>query len=78
MFKRPVIGTFRIVREATCGKLPAAQMIAQTVATDPFARTRLITAVTKAEMLFLFTFHGKPPYFLFLKIVKNRFEIKRL
>jgi hypothetical protein len=45
MFERPVIGPLRIVGKAASGKLAAFQVIAQTFATYPLARTGIISTV---------------------------------
>jgi hypothetical protein len=45
MFKRAVIGALSVIGETAGGQLPAGQMIAQTIAAIPFARTGFIAAI---------------------------------
>jgi len=57
MLERPVIGTFGICRETAGGKLPAVQVIAQTIAARGFFGARFIAAVAVLLVLRLLTFH---------------------
>jgi hypothetical protein len=56
MLKGSVPGFFGIIGKTTTGQLPALQVIAQTLAADSFARTRIICAITPIEVLFLIAF----------------------
>jgi hypothetical protein len=66
MLKRPIIGSFGIVGEKTCRQLPAIEMITEAITTIPFAGTRLITAITRFQILLMLAFHKDLPIVDFL------------
>jgi hypothetical protein len=57
VFKGSIIGPFSIIWKAAGRKFTAAQVIAQALATNAFARARFIRAVATSEMLFFAAFH---------------------
>lgn len=57
IFKRPVISSFCIIREATCRKLPVLQMIADTLTTYSFSGAGFITAIAMGKVLAFVAFH---------------------
>jgi hypothetical protein len=57
MFKGTVIGPFCILGKTTGGKLPALQMIANTVTADSLTGARVVTTATSVHIPFLFAFH---------------------
>ena len=57
MLKRPVVGPLRIIGKATAGELAALQMVAEALAADPFAGTRVVAAVTGCHIASLVAFH---------------------
>jgi hypothetical protein len=63
MFKRAIVGFFRVLRKAATGELSHFQMIGNTLATDPFSGAGLIGTVTFFKVLLPITFHGSilPP-----------------
>ena len=61
MFKRAIVGFFRVLRKAATGELSHFQMIGNTLATDPFSGTGLIGTVTFFKVLLPITFHVSLP-----------------
>lgn len=61
-FKGPVKAGLDIIGKTACWQLPHSEMVCDTLAAHALPRTRLIGAVTFLEILFLFTFHGRPPH----------------
>ena len=57
MFKRSVIGFFRIIGKTACGQLSHLQMVADAVAADPLAGASGVRTVARLEILFFFAFH---------------------
>jgi hypothetical protein len=57
IFKRPVVGFFRVLRKAAGGQLPLLQVIRQAVTTGPLSAAGLIGAIAIIEIFFFFTFH---------------------
>ena len=58
MFKRAIVGSFRVLGKAAPGELSHFQMIRNTLATDPFSGAGLIGAVAFFKVLLPITFHG--------------------
>lgn len=65
MLERSVEGLLRGVGKKTAGQLPRAKMIAQTLATDPFSRTRRIAAIAPLRILRFAALHKHPPSIAF-------------
>ena len=61
MFKRAIVGFFRVLRKAATGELSHFQMIGNTLATDSFSGTGLIGAITLFKVLLPITFHVSLP-----------------
>ena len=59
MLERPVVGPFRTIGKATARELAALQMVAKALAADPFARTRVVAAVTGCHIASLVAFHDE-------------------
>ncbi len=57
MLKRPVIGRLGLLRKAAPGQLPHLQMIADTIAADPFSGTGFVGTIAEIQICFLFTVH---------------------
>jgi len=57
MFKRAIIGFFRIFREKATRQLPFGKMIRDAIAAHALPAARLIGAVTASQIIFLFAFH---------------------
>lgn len=58
MSKRSIVCLFRVIWETAAWKLTVLQVVAQTVATESFARTRFVAAVAVFQIDGLFTFHS--------------------
>jgi hypothetical protein len=71
VFKGAVVGTLRILVEATGGKLPRSEVIPQAVAADPFTAARFIGTVAQLYGLFFLAFHVQqaPPVRYFFTTV---------
>jgi hypothetical protein len=59
-FKTAVVGSLDVGRETTGGELPQAEMVMQTLATNPLFLAAGITAVAPFQVGRFFTFHNWP------------------
>jgi hypothetical protein len=59
MVKGTVVGPFRVIGEATTGKLPAFQMVAEALAADPLALARIVAAVARGKITGFVALHEK-------------------
>ena len=57
MFERPVPGFLGIAGKAASRKLPAFEVIADTIAANAFACAGLIAAIAGLKVFFFFTLH---------------------
>ncbi len=60
IFKRSIVGLFRVFREKAARQLPFLQMIGHTITAHPFAGTRFIGASAHSNIVFFFTVHRHP------------------
>jgi hypothetical protein len=66
-----VVSLFHLVRETAGGQLPTLQMITEALTTDSLMRTTGISAITKFQVLFLFTFHSYIPLWHFVQPLRG-------
>lgn len=61
MFKRTVIGLFRVIRKTASRQLTGLEMVFDALTTHTLARTGIIAAIAGFEIIIFVTFHDKTP-----------------
>lgn len=63
VFKRTVVGGFRLFCETATGKLSRAKVISNAFTASPFSGTRFVGAVASFQVFLLITIHGASPFY---------------